>query len=877
MKSRSPVDLECQHAHEPWGIDQTGLAFSWENPGFSGPQTHYQLLIEDGQGKRVYDSFFQTSSFPLHHCSSTSFLSSYSRYSWKVAVRTGYDSWSEFSAAAGFQTSDLEHALRPAQWITDSQAAAYQASSWESGKPGEKTSQLKAVHYHGIYLAKRFTLQGQKREIVSATCYVTAGGLYTLKLNGRRAGRHLLTPDVSDFTRRVYYDCIDITGLLEKENEILISLGNGRHIALYGFQRPRAICLIRIRYTDGSIQTFCTDDSWLSGSGPVKQNSIFDGEVYDARSPVLLERRAQIVSGYRLESRISPPISLEERISPVSITARGESFIIDFGQNFSGFVELSGHQKAGTTVTLAHAELLDASGRLNSSSLRAAKAVDSYTFKGESTERWHPEFTYHGFRYAELSGWEGELLCENLSGWFIHTETEQRGSFSCGHEGLMRLHKAILYGTRSNMMGIPTDSPQRDERHGWLGDALLACEEALLNYYPYRFYEKFLQDIADTQKEDGSVSDVAPNFWMEKPADPAWGSAFISIGYLLYLSSGDTALLRRYLPWYEDYIAFQSSHAVEGILKGLGTFGDWCAPGLVTSKKTGLECISSWYYLHDIMLLERICRALGEREKTQTYSRLAKQVREQFLAEYYRDGIIVSQPMTPWDFPDTTSQLLALSSRLLPPAEHSLLATSLSSLVTIADGEHVGTGIHGTAYLLPVLSQEGFEQKAYRIATQRSYPGWLYMIENGATTLWERWELIECEGMNSHNHIMLGSIDSWFYQYLAGMTALEPGWQTIGFYPGYFPELPWAEGEVSTPYGRARVHWELLDSSLTVELQVPSGTTGVLHLPKWVSPSSLEGLYSTAVDCDSFRVSSQERAYRLPPGIHRFACQVLKS
>ncbi len=826
-----PVNLRCEHHVEPIGIDVTVLRFSWENPKSIQTQKRYRILIESIGGELLWDSGETAREEPWVVFDGEKLLKSYSQYRWKVALWDEENRFTGYSTPSSFETAAITPETLPDSWITAPKVSSYHAGNWESGIPEVKNSSEEALHYHGIYLRTQLVLDKPVSQVVRSRFYGTGVGLYILEINGQKVGEHLLSPAQTDYHKRVLYDVLTLDDHLQQENLVTLIVGNGRHIALYGFERPRAVGYIRIEYHDGSIQELSTDESWDCFRGPITENSLFDGETYDATLTPTFLSKAVRVEGYPLFNSMLPPIMIDRRVVPKSMKRSRRGFILDFGQNLSGFPQIKINQPRGTRITLRHAEMISNDGELNPASNRAAKAEDIYICSGEKDELWSPSFTYHGFRYIEVSGYIGELPEEAITALFIHTETEFAGTFSCSNEDLNTVHEAIRWGQLSNLMGIPTDSPQRDERHGWLGDAHLAVEEALLNFMPVAFYQKFIQDIADTQREDGSITDVAPKFWMEKPADPAWGSALISISWAIYWYSGDRSVLEKYFSVFEEYIAFLQTQTEDGIIEELGTFGDWCAPGLVTSKKTGLPCISTWYYLHDVSLLSQISSEIGEDEKSIQYKTLADTIKNCFLKRFYEDGIIKSQEMTPWDSPDITSQVLALEGNLLTGRAHDELADSLNDLVTRYGGNHVNTGIHGTKYLLKVLCESGFEEKAYLLANQESYPGWIYMIRNGATTLWERWELIECEGMNSHNHIMLGSVDSWFYHYVAGILPLEAGWRRIGLNPGFFSDISHAEASVSTPYGKASLSWKRQEHNLKLNISIPSGTLGELHLP----------------------------------------------
>ncbi len=871
--SGQPTDLRCEYQRVPLGIDTTTLRCSWKLPEDLTAQRAYALTVRAAEGTIIWESGKRWSSQPFDIVCSELPLSSFSRYSWSVRLWDEDDRASPCSEPAFFETAAVDGDSLCAQWITAAQTPTYAAGSWESGTPNVSSTESEALHYHGIYLTRTFSLSRPACEVERARAYVTGVGLYTLMINGERVGDQHLAPAQTDYRKRVLYDALCWDDLVQEHNRVTLVLGNGRHIALYGFDQPKGIVHLLIAYRDGSQEIIGTDASWLAGSGPVTCNSLFDGEEYHADTPVSCTAAAVVTSGYPLRSAGLPPIGIDTQIRPQRMWRGANGYLFDFGQNFSGYTQLQVEQPGGTSITIRYAELIDDAGELNTASNRSAAACDTYICRGGGVETWHPEFTYHGFRYAELCGYQGVPDLNTLTGWFIHTRTESAGQFICSNQDFNAIHQAIRWGQLSNLMGIPTDSPQRDERHGWLGDALLSSQEALLNFRPVAFYEKFLQDIADTQNADGSITDVAPRFWMSKPADPAWGSAFISIGWDLYWYAGDTSILARLFPSYESYITYLGTQAEGGIIEHLGTFGDWCAPGLVTSKKTGLACISSWYYLHDVRLLAQIAEVLGYELQHQRYRELAEELHRQFLERFLTGDHFESTALSPWDFPDQTSQILALSAHLLDPPAHEHLAAFLDELVTKESGDHVGTGIHGTRYLLEVLSCAGYTDKAYTIAAQESYPGWIYMLRNGATTLWERWEHITSRGMNSHNHIMLGSIDSWFYQHAAGITPLKPGWERFGCYPGTVGQLQYAKAQVMTPYGQAALGWERRAIKLIVSVTVPKGTECILAIPQGWEALIPSASSITMVMEKHLRSGYERSSYSLQPGSYVITCE----
>ncbi len=870
-----PIDLRCELDRAPLWIDIPSPRFSWSfSPDISPSwrQEAYQIEVISKEDL-FWDSgiIYNTDSFSIIYGGEA--FAPFSLYHWRVRVSGGGGQWSNWSDLASFETSMLSPSDFLAKWISTPSPVWYRAGQWESGVPQQATSEEEGLHTWGIYLSKKIKTDQPIERITRARAYVTGVGLYQLYIDQERVGERILTPSQTDYRRRVLYDVLPLS-LARDELSITLFLANGRHIALYGFEKPRGYLQILIEYSDGEQQWICSDSSWRVTSGPIQENSLFNGEVYDSRIALGEggDLAAEEVAGYNLHAAYEPPIKINREIPPVDMWRVKAGFIYDFGQNFAGFVAFQGQQPAGTKITFQFAEDITEDGELNPSSNRKAEATDTLICNG-SYQRWHPVSTYHGFRYVKVSGYVGVPTLENLMGLFVHTEADTTGSFHCSNEDFNRVHQAILWGLRSNMMGIPTDSPQRDERHGWLGDAILAAPAALLNYEAQLFYEKFLQDIEDTQNEDGSITDVAPKFWMDKPADPAWGSGFITIGWYLYLYRGDESVLNRFYFPFQRYIEFLLSQTSEGIVEDLGTFGDWCAPGLVTSKKTGLPFISTWYLYHDLSLMEQIAQVLGKAEDVLMYRQQAKQIGDALLRRFWKGSYMESLPMTPWDFPDQTAQALTLATNLLNEQDSFALAAYLNDLMAATSGDHVGTGIHGTRYLLEQLSRWGYQEKAYTIANQKDYPGWIYMIREGATTLWERWEPIYCLGMNSHNHIMFGSIDQWFYTYVAGLSPLAPGWKKIAFAPAYLEKIEHASATIATPYGEAALEWQRDERDVTVTLKVPSGTDGYLFLPSslTISEHPFSIIEGETFELSPYKIKDQ-KCWQLKAGVYQIAC-----
>ena len=384
-------------------------------------------------------------------------------------------------------------------------------------------------------------------------------------------------------------------------------------------------------------------------------------------------------------------------------------------------------------------------------------------------------------------------------------------------------------------MSIQRDCPERDERYGWLGDAHLSVEEAMFNFDMAAFYAKYLRDIRDAQKPDGSLPDTVPAYLPDLfvyPTDPAWGTAYITIAWAMYQFYGDASVLREHYDGMKKYIEFMRCNAEDDI-NSLGKYGDWCPPGSIGPKKTPVEFTATWYYYHDVLHIAKIAAVLDQEEDANLYQQLAEEIRTDFNKNFLKeDDQYEAHRLSVVDrLPNQTSQVLPLYLNLPPKNRRAGVLQKLLHSVINGSDYHVDTGILGTRFLLDVLSMNDHTDVAYKIATQKTYPGWGYMISENATTLWERWEKITGNSMNSHNHIMFGSIDAWFYRVLAGISLLEPGWGKIRIKPPILDDLNYASAKIDTVIGEASISWEKGASEFTLFTNVPVGATADVWLP----------------------------------------------
>jgi len=833
---KAPTSLLCEYVSNPLGVDVSLPRFSWvlSHSERGQLQSAYQMLVASSQKNLEaedgdkWDSGKIASEESINVPYAGGVLESKKTYCWKVRVWDKNERISPWSKVATFEMGLLNPDDWRGRWI---EGKCYGESAFSD--PVQGTTKMP----YGYLLRKEFSIE---KDIAQARVYVSGLGYYELRINGEKIGDSVLDPGWTDYKKRVLYSTYDVSKYVKKgKNAVGIMLGNGRYIKAYGYGPPNTTLQLNIEFTDATTKSVVTDESWKAEQSPITENSIYNGEVYDAR----LEKSgwdavdyddsdwnpARIADepGGKLVSQASfPPVKVTKIIQPMKITnPKSEVYIYDFGQNFTGWVRLCLSGARGTRVNLRFAELLHEDGMLNVVPNRGAKATDTYILKGEGQEIYEPRFTYHGFRYVEVTGFPGTPTLESMEGRVVHSAVESTGGFICSNSLINSIHKNVLWGQLSNLMSIPTDCPQRDERMGWMGDAQLVAEEAIYNFDMAGFYTKWLEDISDSQAEDGSVPDVVPAYWSIYPADPAWGTACVVIPWYLYQYYGDRRILEKCYSGIKRWVEFLTSKTTDYILS-YSKYGDWCPPAHIKPVDTPIELTSAWYYYHDTLILSKIAHILGESNEAKKYSQLSSKIKEAFNKKFLKDDHYATGSQT--------CNVLPLFLDIVPEDKKEAVLKNLIDDIVVTHGGHLNTGIVGTRYILDVLTKYGQADLAYKIATQTTYPGWGYMLREGATTLWERWEYLADGGMNSHNHIMFGSIDAWFYKVLAGINIdpASPGFGRIIIKPYVIGDLNYVSASIRTMRGMISSSWKKSDHSLAFNITLPVNTQAKVSLPK---------------------------------------------
>ena len=846
-----PQKLRVEYRENPLGIDVAAPRFSWlatpANPKARGlRQTAYRILVASSESALragsgdLWDSGRVASGDSAQIVYAGKPLASRGAAFWKVQVWDQRGKPSEWSAPAEWSMGLMRLEDWQAKWI---------------GLDEPEGSQPPDRRLPARYLRTEFTVG---KTIRRAMVYYSGLGISELYLNGAKVGDHVLSPGLTDYDQRALYVTFDVTRQLAAgKNAIGLILGNGRFYApraarTRNFGFPKAILRLDIEYQDGSSAAVVTGPEWkLSTHGPILANNEYDGEEYDARRELAGWDRAgfddsawaaaQLVAppAGALAAQMANPLRVVETLHPVSVKLLQPGvWIFDMGQNMVGWCRLHVAGPKGAQVQLRHAETLAPDGSLYVANLRTARATDIYTLKGEGVEVYEPRFTYHGFRYVELTGWPGDAAptAAALEAQVVHDDMQAVADFSSSSDMLNQIHHNMFWGIRGNYRSIPTDCPQRDERQGWLGDRSQVSRSESYMFDIAAFYSKWEQDLADSQRADGSIPDVAPNYWPLYNDDITWPSTFLFVPGMLYDQYGDRRVLERAYPAIKKWIEHERGFLKDGLMPK-DMYADWCVPPedpkLIHSKDparvTNPTLIATSYYYHLLRLAARYARMLDQPADAAGYEALAEQVNAAFQKRFLKPATGV------YDNATQTSSILPLFFNLAPAENRAALLASLVNNIEQVTKGHVGTGLVGAQFLMRTLTDNGRSDLAYKIATQPTYPGWGYMVSKGATTVWELWNGDTADpAMNSGNHVMqIGDLAVWMYEYLAGIRPdpANPGFRHVLIHPYPAGDLTFVKASHESLYGKIATSWKRDGGAFTLAVSIPPNTTATVWMP----------------------------------------------
>jgi alpha-L-rhamnosidase len=682
------------------------------------------------------------------------------------------------------------------------------------------------------------------KPIKQARLYASALGVYEFYLNGQRVSHDVFNPSWTDYKKRVQYHTYDVTGLLRAGNNAFgIILGDGwyaGYVGLGGPQRygPQALALaqLEVEFADGTRQTIATDNSWKAANGPLLQSDMLMGETYDARRELpgwstvgfddstwqsAQTKKVEVLLVAAPDAPVRPMMELKPRA--ITEPTPGH-FIFDLGQNMVGWARLKVRGQAGTTVTLKFVEMLNPDGTIYTANLRGAKCTDYYTLKGGGEEVWEPRFTFHGFRYVELTGFPGKPELEAVTGVVTYSDTPPVGTFECSNPLVNQLYRNIVWGQRGNFLAVPTDCPQRDERLGWMGDAQIFIRTASYNMDVSRFFTKWCQDVEDAQRPDGSFTDVVP-FVCCGSGVAAWGDAGVICPWTIYQVYGDTRILERHYAAGARWIEYLAGHS-KNLLRPAEGYGDWLSIQADTPK----DVLATAYFGLSTKIMANMAKVLGKSEDAAKYEALCQQIKTAFNQAYVAGDVRIKGNTQ-------TDYVLALAFDLLPPEQRAAAAKHLVTDIA-AKGDHLSTGFVGVGHLTPTLTRAGYTDVAYKLLLQETFPGWLYSVKNGATTIWERWDGWTKEkgfqdpGMNSFNHYSMGSVGEWMFDTVAGLglDPERPAYKHILIRPRPGGGLAYAKAEFQSIHGKIVSDWKIENSQFRLRVVIPANTTADVFL-----------------------------------------------
>ena len=881
--------LRCEYSVNPLAIATTTPRFSWvlNSPERGMVQQAYQLLVASSTPNLTNDmgDIWDTGRVDSSQSTYVPFggksLQSNQLYYWKVRVWGSTGEVSGFSAPASFGTALLDPADWKAAWIGRGPEMEPRGPKGYYDSPPKESDSVDPIEHDGrsTLLRKEILVD---RSVRRARIHVCGLGFYELTVNGSSVGNSVLMPAKTNYRKQVLYNTYDITDMLTQgTNALGIALGNGWfnpykkwwswRMQWYGSQR--AIAQLHLEYSDGTSEITVTDETWKTSTGPVVRSCIYDGETYDANlevpgwdTPGFDDsgwEKAHIVEppGGNMIPHTMEPIQVTETIRPVNLTnPKPEVWIFDMGQNFAGWARLTVQGPAGTEVRMRYAENIGADGLLDRRSMNLAEATGAYILKGQGVEVYEPHFTYYGFRYVEVTGFPGKPTLDSLTGCVVHSACKPVGTFDCGNELINRIHRATLWSQRSNMIGYPMDCPQRDERLGWMGDAHVTAEEAMLNFHMPLFYANWLSGIqANQNQESGDLPYISPRPFDES-GTIAWSSAYILIAWYGYLHYGDHTFLQDHFESMKKYVDFLGTEAEDFILPK-DRYGDWLSVS-ENWQRGEPEGVSTAYYYYNASLVAKIADVLGEQDDSERYSSLAEKIKDRFNKRF------LEPDRNQYEAGSQCSNAFPLFLDIVPDTHRKAVLDTLIENILVKEKGHLTTGLVGTKYMMEMLSQEGRSDIAYLLATQTSYPSWGNLIE-GRTTLSEHWNQ-----SGSNNHVMFGGVDTWFYRELAGMntTQTKPGYEYIIIKPFVHPELGWAAASIDTERGVVSSRWELTGGVLHQKVTIPVNCSATVYVLAKDATGITEGgkAATEAEDVEFLRMDGNHAVFEIGSGTYHF-------
>jgi len=885
-------NLRCEMLVNPLGIDAVQPRFSWqlESDKRNVVQTSYQIIVSSNEQKLNAGDGDMWKSATIND--SRSLLISYggkplqsaTKYFWKVRIITNKgEAFSNENVL--FSTGLLKAEDWKAKWI-----GYDKTSAWDSITQWSRLS--------ARYLRKEFQ---NNSAVKRATVYISGLGMYELYINGRKIGDQVLAPNPTDYRRSFFYNTHDVTTAIKNgSNAIATILGNGRFFTMrqnYKTQKhntfgyPKLLLQLEIEYADGNRKTIVSDESWkLNVDGPIRTNNEYDGEEHDATkefngwdkagfndSKWMPPELVAAPSG-KIIAQFSEPMKVMQTIKPVSINnASNGKYILDMGQNFAGWLKLQNVQgKKGEQIKLRFAESLKADGELFTANLRDAKVTDIYTLKGTASENWEPSFVYHGFRYVEVTGFPGTPTVDNFEGKLVYDAIKTTGSFQTSNTTINSIYKNAWWGIASNYKGMPVDCPQRNERQPWLGDRVIGAQGESFMFDNAKLYAKWMDDIQQSQKEEGAIPDVAPAFWNYYSDDVTWPAAFITISNNLYNQFGDIKPIQKNYTSMKKWMWYMRDKYLVNNIMTRDKYGDWCVPPeslkLIHAKDstrlTDGKLIASAYYFRLLSFMQRFAKLTGNDADTKEYAELADKMRTAFQEKYYNPA------KSSYSNNTITANLLPLYFGICPDSLREKVFENIYHKIHVESNDHISTGLIGTQYLFRGLTEYGNTDLAFKLASNTTYPSYGYMIANGATTIWELWNGNTADpNMNSQNHVMmLGDLVTWYYENLAGIRTdkADVGFKKITMKPSLPTDLQFVNASYESAYGLIKSEWKKSGGVFEWDISVPANSSAKIFIPAKSEVDVLEAGKALSGDIKIIQWKEGVLTIEVPSGNYQF-------
>ncbi|MBD5780069.1 glycoside hydrolase family 78 protein [Pelagicoccus sp. NFK12] len=879
----APSELELSEGFSnPFGFYNASPSFSWQLPASadSASQTAYQIAVASSpellpDQADLWNTGKTDSAQSLYIPYAGAELSSRDVAYWSVRYWSQKGEASPWSQIQTFELGLLSNDDWQAKWI----------SFPEHGK-GQRT-EYDTPLYRPVHFRKDFSA---KVEVAKARLYITAKGLFEAHINGQQVGEDRMAPGWTPYHTRVETITYDVTkNLTQGKNTIGLILAEGWYAGRFGPKRtwgneppPEIIAQLEIEYADGSSDLVLTDSSWLTTiDGPIRTSGIYDGETYDANQEMPGWNQPGFAASNwttPIEALIDSKIQLQPKrhfttrdkieLTPISISKpEPDTIVFDMGQNMVGVPRIAIPMKKGQTLRTRVGEALNRDGTLYTRNLGSAKSINHYTANKDGIAEWQPQFTFHGFRYVEITGYDTENPPEFnwVKGIVQYTDFEDTGHFETSDLNINQLQSNIVWGLRGNFLDIPTDCPQRAERLGWTGDAQVFAPTAFYNSDLHAFWTAWLQSMCEEQYDDGQIPVVIPNA-TGKFTETGWSDACTIIPWETYWRTGDKKVLEENYDMMLRWLDYSATHVTDGI-STQRTVGDWLQPYSQQKDKrrgdTDNSLISTAFYARSIELTQRTAAVLGHTEKSEELKTLHAQVAKAFQERFFD-----AEGRHTGDFQTQTVYLLALAFNLLDSEIAKKAAEHLISSLEAAEG-HLRTGFLGTNLLAPTLDRIGRSDLAFDLLFKETYPSWLFSVSQGATTIWERWDgYTHLHGVNrsqgSLNHYAYGAIGEWMYERIAGIYPLDPGYKKIRISPLVGGPLTFARGKYDSPYGVIASYWEINDEELSLQVTIPSNTTAEVTLP---AP------YTNCIRLNGQVIETSNHPIRVEPGQYQFTAK----